>query len=80
MLDALLYTRPVARAKSNVLERLRIEPQDYSLVTIHRAANTDDPKRLKQIITALNQVSEPVILPIHPRTQKALSKINVHLV
>jgi UDP-N-acetylglucosamine 2-epimerase len=79
MLDALLYARPIARAKSTILEHLRIEPQNYSLVTIHRAANTDDPKRLKQIIAALNQVSESVILPVHPRTQKVLSKMNIHL-
>ena len=79
MLDALLYAQPVARTNSTILERLQIEPQNYSLVTIHRAANTDDPKRLEQIITALNQVSESVILPAHPRTQKALSKANVYL-
>ena len=79
MLDAVLHARSIAQSKSTVLERLRIEPKNYSLVTIHRAGNTDDPKRLEQIISALNQVSEPVILPVHPRTQKALSKINIHL-
>jgi UDP-GlcNAc3NAcA epimerase len=79
MLDALLYAQPIARAKSSILEQLRIEPQHYSLVTIHRAANTDDPERLRQIITALNQVSETIILPVHPRTQKALSNIDAYL-
>lgn len=77
MLDALLYAQPVARSKSNILEQLRIEPRKYSLVTIHRAANTDDPNRLEQIVTALNQVSEPVILPVHPRTRKALSGLQI---
>jgi UDP-GlcNAc3NAcA epimerase len=79
MLDALLYALPLARAKSKILSQLQIEPQKYSLVTIHRAANTDDPLRLRQIILALNQVSETVILPVHPRTRKALSNINVHI-
>jgi UDP-GlcNAc3NAcA epimerase len=78
MLDALLYARPIARNRSRILEQLQIKPKEYSLVTIHRAANTDDPERLKQIITALNQVSETVILPIHPRTQKVLSTIDVN--
>ena len=78
MLDTLLYARPIARSKSDILEQLQIEPKRYSLVTIHRAANTDDPERLKQIIGALNQVSEPVILPLHPRTQKVLATINVN--
>ncbi len=85
MLDALLFALPIARNKSGILERLRIEPKRYSLVTIHRAANTDDPKRIEQIITALNQVSETVVLPLHPRTQKALTDIavnvgNVHII
>ena len=34
---------------------------------------------LKQIITALNLVSETVILPVHPRTRKALCNIDVDL-
>ncbi|MFN2302425.1 MAG: non-hydrolyzing UDP-N-acetylglucosamine 2-epimerase [Anaerolineales bacterium] len=78
MLDALLYVRPFAREKSKILEKLQTEPRNYSLVTIHRAANTDDPKRLEQIVAALNQVSEIVILPMHPRTQKALSGLHLH--
>ena len=79
MLDALLYAQPLARIKSNILQQLQIVPRSYSLVTIHRAANTDDRERLRQIITALNLVSETVILPMHPRTRKAFTNINVHV-
>jgi UDP-N-acetylglucosamine 2-epimerase len=79
MLDALLYSQPIAHARSGILEKLRIEPQHYGLVTIHRAMNTDEPERLRQIMAALDQVSEIIILPIHPRTRKALSNIKVHL-
>jgi UDP-N-acetylglucosamine 2-epimerase len=79
MLDALLYAQPIARTKSNILEQLRIEPRNYTLVTIHRAENTDEPERFMQIINALNLVSEPVILPVHPRTQKAFTFLNIHL-
>lgn len=79
MLDALLSARPAARAKSGILEKLHIEPQHYGLATIHRAMNTDEPERLRQIMTAFNQISETIILPMHPRTRKALSNINVQL-
>lgn len=48
-------------------------------MTIHRAANTDDPERLRHIITALNSVSETVILPLHPRTEKVLAALKVSL-
>ena len=70
MLDALLYAQPIARTKSRILDQLGIELKKFSLVTIHRAMNTDNPERLQQIISALNLVSEVVILPVHPRTQK----------
>jgi UDP-GlcNAc3NAcA epimerase len=79
MLDALLYAQPIARAKVGILEKLRIEPQHYGLATIHRAMNTDEPERLIQIMTAFNQLSETIILPLHPRTRKALSNIDLHL-
>ena len=47
---------------------------DYVLCTIHRAENTDDPQRLKKIISALNEIAQTqqVILPLHPRTKKLL--------
>jgi UDP-GlcNAc3NAcA epimerase len=79
MLDALMYARPLARTRSNILNRLNIEPQKYSLVTIHRSANADDPVRLRQIFSALDQVQETVILPTHPRTAKVLAALNLHL-
>ena len=79
MLDALLYAQPIARTKSRILDHLGIESKHYSLVTIHRAMNTDQPERLEQIVSALNLVSETVILPVHPRTRKAFSDIDVRL-
>jgi UDP-N-acetylglucosamine 2-epimerase len=46
----------------------------YYLVTLHRAENTDDPKRLQSILKALNEIGKdaPVILPLHPRTKKMM--------
>jgi UDP-GlcNAc3NAcA epimerase len=42
------------------------------LVTIHRAENTLDKSRLKELVEALISLQEPVVLPLHPRTRKAL--------
>jgi UDP-N-acetylglucosamine 2-epimerase len=77
MLDALLQNRPIARSKSNAIERLQLNARGYALVTIHRAANTDDPARLKQIVHILNGTQETVIFPVHPRTRKALGQLDV---
>jgi len=54
------------------------KPIRYALATIHRAENTDDPKRLRSIFRALNEIARdvmPVILPLHPRTRKRLSSL-----
>jgi len=61
-----------ARGLSEPEAAFRI-PQ-YYLVTLHRAENTDDPKRLKSILKALNEIGKeaPVILPLHPRTKKMM--------
>jgi UDP-GlcNAc3NAcA epimerase len=72
MLDAMVMIRPIARQKSRILETLNLRPGTYSLVTIHRPANTEDPTRLRQIVDALNVVKEKIIFPVHPRTRKAL--------
>jgi UDP-N-acetylglucosamine 2-epimerase len=77
MLDANLANRPLAREKSAVLSTLRLDPASYSLVTVHRAANTDDPARLTNIVRALSRVGETVIFPVHPRTRGALAKLDV---
>jgi len=72
MLDALKQNMPVAQRNSRILGRLGLEAGHYALVTVHRAGNTDDPARLAQIVAALNQVDEPIVFPVHPRTRAAL--------
>lgn len=49
----------------------------FALATIHRAENTDDPERLKSILSALKNCPVPVVIPMHPRTQNALSKAGI---
>ena len=68
MYDAVLQA--AARARNSVvgplLTRLGVAPGGYLLATIHRAANTDDPARLGAIVTALNALAEPVLIPCPP--------------
>jgi len=49
---------------------------EFVLCTIHRAENTDDPKRLSSIVSALNEIvkDKQVLLPLHPRTKKMLDR------
>jgi UDP-N-acetylglucosamine 2-epimerase len=73
MFDALLHFSKISDIKSNILERLNIKPKEYYLATIHRAENTDNYERLKNILTAFSKLDEMVVFPIHPRTRKMIN-------
>jgi len=81
MLDAARYYEEHARSRSSILERLALKPGAFALCTIHRAENTDDPRRLADIASALESISEqvPVVVPIHPRTSAALRRASITL-
>ena len=79
MLDAMLQNRAVARRASDILSRQALRAGHYALVTVHRAANTDNPQRLKQIMAALNQVNEPIVFPAHPRTRQVMDRLGIKL-
>jgi UDP-GlcNAc3NAcA epimerase len=81
MQDAALYYAQFAETRSSILHRLHLQ-DDFVLCTIHRAENTDDLARLGSIARALNAISAemPVVLPLHPRTRKALRRLESGLV
>ena len=55
--------------------------EKFVYVTIHRANNTDDEKRLKDIVKSLCEINKSikVIFPIHPRTKKMMEKYSLTL-
>ena len=69
LLDAaLFYSRREKKPEIQV-------PHRFILSTVHRAENTNDLCRLRNIINSLNEINDdiPVIVPMHPRTQKIIS-------
>lgn len=79
MLDSILMNETVADRRSNILSTLNLKPRSYSLVTMHRVGNIEQPDRLRKFVHALNKVRETVIFPIHPRTADALANSYAHL-
>ena len=73
MQDGALFYKEFAQAPVGL-----VVSKDFVLCTIHRAENTDDPKRLANIIAALNEIaqSKQVVLPLHPRTKKIIEAGN----
>lgn len=72
MRDILVACTERIDGRSSVLSRYGVAEREYYLATIHRAANTDDPERLRAIFTALGRLERRVLLPLHPRTRASL--------
>jgi UDP-GlcNAc3NAcA epimerase len=76
MYDNSLFYSKIADQKSDILERLGLQPRGFVLATIHRPANTDNADNLQSIFRALLDIADnekiDIILPLHPRTRKML--------
>lgn len=72
MADVTLAFAPVAEQKSTALQDHGVDPDEYLLVTAHRAGNVDDPEQLERLVTLLEALPAPVLFPVHPRTRKRL--------
>jgi UDP-GlcNAc3NAcA epimerase len=73
MFDNTLFFAGLAeKKKSGYLECLSLIRDNYVLVTIHRDTNTDEPKRLSDILIALRKIAIEknikLVMPFHPRT------------
>lgn len=81
MYDAAIASRLRARERSTILARLGLEPDEFVLATVHRAENTDDPTRLREVLDLLQTTSRarPVVLPLHPRTRNAAARYGIDL-
>ena len=76
MYDASLFYKEKAR-KPQLPAELDIKDGDFVLCTIHRAENTDDPQRLKNIFQGLGDSGETIILPLHPRTRAKIKDYGI---
>ena len=71
MADACFRLTPIALQRAQTLDALGLKPDRYLLLTLHREANTRQP-RLGRIVEGINRLEEPILFPVHPRTRAAL--------
>ena len=72
MADVSLAFRDIAEERSTILGDLGLEEGAYLVVTAHRAGNVDRPERLEALVSLLEALPGPVVLPLHPRTRERL--------
>ena len=78
MIDTLVRMKNKLKAPK-IFSELKLDTLKYLVVTLHRPSNVDNPEKLKDLLTAIQQSSNgcPVIFPVHPRTKKTLQENNV---
>lgn len=76
MYDCAVKFADLAEKHCDPLMKFELTCKKYILMTCHRAENTDDKRRISQIVNAVNIIAEkiPVLYPIHPRTRKLLQE------
>lgn len=64
---------------SNILKKLKIENNNYFLISAHREENIEDKDRLENIFNIIDYLSNeykiPIIISTHPRLRKKLKNI-----
>lgn len=63
------------------LDGIDVPPDSYAVLTLHRPSNVDDPATLRGLLGAVEQIQRelPIVFPVHPRTRKALSDLQIQL-
>lgn len=55
-----------------------LDADGFFLITMHRAENVDNPRKLKNVLVSLGRISEkwkmPILFPIHPRTRRRVKE------
>lgn len=83
IVDAVMNHVNIAETSSTILQKLRLEPKKYVLVTAHRSLNVDTEDSLKKLANLIESIPRitgyPVIYPIHPRTKAKLEKYQIKI-
>jgi UDP-N-acetylglucosamine 2-epimerase (non-hydrolysing) len=78
MCEVLNYYMPKVQA-STVLQRLGLSHGRFFIVSAHREENVDSEDNLRDLLETLNGLAEaydvPVVVSMHPRTQKRLDAL-----
>lgn len=78
MIDTLIKYRSNFK-KPLIWDKLNLSKKKYIIITLHRPANVDDEGNLKNLLLEIivNSKDLQIIFPVHPRTKKKLSNINL---
>jgi UDP-N-acetylglucosamine 2-epimerase (non-hydrolysing) len=75
MIDTLVHNLKACEG-SKILDALGLKPGKFTVMTLHRPSNVDDPRTLRELLVAIAEIGKeaPVIFPCHPRTAKEMNR------
>jgi len=79
MIDSLVMMTPAIR-RETTRQDMDLADKSYSVVTLHRPSNVDNPDVLSRLCRTLVRVSEQtaLVFPVHPRTAKNLHEFGLY--
>ena len=64
---------------SDILDREKLQPKNYIVMSIHREENVDSPSNFSNLLESIDALTSkyemPIIISTHPRTRKKLDEI-----
>ena len=78
MIDTLLSNLDNLQ-KPGIVDEYSLSEGNYFVMTLHRPANVDEQKKLKELIEhiAKGAGDKKIIFPVHPRTRKILDELGI---
>lgn len=73
MYDAFCYYQSKVNVEV-VMKKYGVKSKEYILMTWHRQENTSDIDRMIQILALVENINQPIICPMHPRTYNKLKE------
>lgn len=72
IVEAVTTALPNDTTRTELLKQLGLESERFILATVHRPENADHPHALVTILRELSVLPLPIVLPLHPRTQRTI--------
>jgi UDP-N-acetylglucosamine 2-epimerase (non-hydrolysing) len=77
IVDAVERLMPSVDDQAKLLASFDLDKDSFVLATFHRPENVDDIETLSTVLDALVAIGQPVLLPLHPRTQQRISDFDL---
>jgi UDP-N-acetylglucosamine 2-epimerase (non-hydrolysing) len=71
------FKRINKKNSTEILDKLKIEKENYAVLTMHRPENVDKKENLEKIVNLLENIKYKIVFPIHPRTKDKFIKFEM---